>query len=137
MAAINVSVAEAEVIGQVAAVVSVGLAIMLVYTAISAVHWVRDALGGGDVDPWEGYTAADDARDRAAAGLDAVYARAAAMAAAGEGQSEDFRHNTVTAAYDAGYMGRRLGDSVDPATLRAWEDGNDARLEDEIRYGDR
>jgi hypothetical protein len=144
MAAVDITVAQAELVGQIASVVSVGIAVLLVYVALSAYRAMRTILeidgavgGGGTVDHWEGYTADDDARDRAAAGLDAVYARAAAMAAAGEGQSEDFKHNTVTAAYDAGYSGRRLGDSADPATLAAWQEGNDARREDEIRYGDR
>jgi hypothetical protein len=134
MAAVDVSVAQAEVIGQVAAVVSVGVMVLLVWVALSAFRNIRELLGGGgEVDPWEGYTADDDARDRAAAGIDAVYARAAAMAAAGEGQSEDFRHNTVTTVYDSGYSGRYLGDSADPATLAAWQQGAADRKQDSAR----
>ncbi|MFM9928359.1 hypothetical protein VLK31_35695 [Variovorax sp. H27-G14] len=65
--------------------------------------------------------------------MDAVYERAAAMAAAGEGQSDEFRHSTVTAAYDAGYSGRFLGDSVDPATSAAWNQARADRAEDDAK----
>lgn len=132
MAAVDITVAQVELASQIAAVVSVGVMVLLVFVALSAFRNVRDALGGGgrEADQWEGYTADDDARDRASAALDAVYARAASMAAAGEGQSEDFGHNTATSAYDAGYSGRRLGDTVDPATIAAWNQGAADRAED-------
>lgn len=131
MAAIDVSLAQAEVIGQVAAVVSVGMAVLLVWVALSAFRNIRDALGGdGGGDPWDGYDAQQDAKDRAAAAMDAVYARASAMAAAGEGQSEDFGHNTAGAAWEAGYAGRVVGDTMDPAAQAAWEQGRLAAQED-------
>jgi hypothetical protein len=133
------------VLENIQAVSLVGVACLGIWAAISAFRVLRELLGfgpasgagsashgaGGD-DYWDGYTAADDARDRAAAGagLEAVYERASAMASAGEGQSQDFRHNTVTAAYDAGYMGKHLGDSVDPATHAAWSEGRSHREED-------
>jgi len=105
------------------AVALVGVAKLGVDAAILAFQFVQDAIDGG------GAAAAVSS----GGGIEAVYARAAAMAAAGEGQSEDFRHNTVTAAYDAGYSGRRLGDSVDPATLEAWKQGAAHRAEDSQR----
>jgi hypothetical protein len=71
MSAVNVTAAQAEIVSNIAAVVSVGLVVLLVYVALSSLKTIRDALGGvGEVDHWAGYTAADDARDRAAAGLD-------------------------------------------------------------------
>lgn len=131
----------------VSAVDFTGLALVIIglyalFVSVAVVTWgverVMALVGGGDGggkggdDYWDGYSLVDDSRDR---GLAAVYERAAAMAAAGEGQSEDFRHNTVTAAYDAGYSGRYLDGSADPAAIQAWNDGRDAMREDRIRVG--
>lgn len=113
------------------------MAISLMVVAVLAIEWgvktVLALVGGGDEYDSAGF---DEYEPPAGSAMEAVYARAAAMAAAGEGQSEVFRHNTVTAAYDAGYSGGYLGDSVDPAAMQAYQDGQDARREDEIRYGD-
>lgn len=96
MAAIDVSGVVSGVAEQAAPVAAVGIACLLVFVAVQAFNWVRAAVGQGgvgavsadaangddhwagysvlnrgesEIDYWDGYTAADDARDRAAAGL--------------------------------------------------------------------
>jgi hypothetical protein len=99
MAAINISVAQAEIIGNVAAVVSVGLVVLLVYTTLTAFRALRDVLDDGDAGAGGGGR------------LAAAHARAAEMQAIGAGQSSVFAENARVDAYDAGYGGREF----DPA----------------------
>jgi hypothetical protein len=122
MAAINVSVAQAEIIGQVAAVVATGLAILMVYAALLAFRHFREVLGDGGAS-------ASPAREKPTS-MEQVYERAAAMAASGQGQSDVYGHNLATEAYDSGYVGRRMGDVVDPVAMKAYQDGQAARAED-------
>jgi len=56
--------------GVIAAVLSVAAALVIYYVAAKCVQWILYTLRGqGLIDPWEGYTAEDDKRDRKAAGL--------------------------------------------------------------------
>ena len=100
----------------------VGTAYLLIDAAFTGFHVLAQVIGSGGSGSSGGSSSGG--------GMDAVYERAQAMAAAGVGQSEDFRHNTVTAAYDAGYSGRHLDGSADPATLAAWEQGSADRRQD-------
>jgi len=123
MAAVNVTAAQAEIIGQVAAVVGAGVAVLMVYAAIVAFRHFRDLVGDG------GESSAASGRQRPAS-IEEVYERAAAMAAVGDGQSDEYGHNLRTEAFDSGYVGRRLGDIVDPSAMKAYQDGKAARAED-------
>lgn len=69
MAAVEVAQAVTDVESQVASVVAVGLAVLLVLVAVKAFRWVRAALSGGDYfdSSWDDadrdYTQADYERD--------------------------------------------------------------------------
>jgi hypothetical protein len=64
--------------------------------------------------------------------LEQVHAHAAAMAIAGQGQSEAFRRAIITGAYDAGYEGKELPASASEEAFLAWRNGRDDRLEPEF-----
>lgn len=56
--------------GEIAALLSVAAGLLIYYIAAKAAQFIlRVVRGGASDDPWEGYTAEDDKRDRKAAGL--------------------------------------------------------------------
>ena len=84
--AVDVSGAVSMVSDQLVPVGLVGVAVLGLLVLVQSIRWLRGSLGGlgygggvggadgdrvgiGEVDPYDGYTAADDARDRMAAGL--------------------------------------------------------------------
>lgn len=110
---------------------AIGAALVVALAIEWGVHRVLALMGGSEqgIPHDQAFYSEGEART----GMDAVYERAAAMAAAGEGQSEDYRHNTITEAYDAGYSGRYLGDTLDPATSAAWNQARADRAEDNAK----
>jgi hypothetical protein len=97
MAAFDITAVAAEFPNVISAVASVGVVALFAPAIIKAFKLFRETLGVPQVDHWAGYTAADDARDRAAAGLGAnpgwlesAREHAMQMQLTGEGQSDAY-----------------------------------------------
>lgn len=125
------SASEQAIASAVFSVVAVGSLVLGVRVLIDTFRYLREVMGVSRVgDPWAGYTAEDDARDRAAAGLSpnaAAEIQALDAEFAVDRALERARWSTLTESAKRAELG--LGDSWDP-------DGGGSGLPDVVSFSD-